>query len=187
MITLSSKERLIQATIEAIYKNGLHSVTTAKIAKIANLSEAMIYKNFDSKDELIVEAFMSIKDALNNAVKVSIDAAKPFMEQCYDVWFTHINFFVENEAYLRVVAQFEQSNHMTEDIRNECLFRIDHILVLFRKGIQFGIFKEMDIEVLNALFFAPILALSDSFIKKRLEMNELTLKIAFDSTMQALS
>jgi len=187
MATLSSKEKLIQATIESIYEHDLHSVTTAKIAKKAGLSEAMIYKHFGNKDELIVETFMSIKMRLNLVVEANIDSEKSFEDQCYDVWLGHIKFFVDNEAYLRVIAQFEQSNYMTESLRNACLLKISTILDLFGKGIRLGLFREMDIELVSALFFAPILALSDSFIKKRLDMNEDTLLLAFSATMKALS
>ncbi|MDA3845851.1 MAG: TetR/AcrR family transcriptional regulator [Vallitaleaceae bacterium] len=186
MQNLSSKERLIKATVEAIYENGLHSVTTAKIAKKAELSEAMIYKHFGSKDDMIVETFMSIKEALNSAVEASIDTGKSYEAQCYDVWLGHIVFFVEHEAYLRMIAQFEQSNYMTEAIRTTCLVKISTILNLFEKGIELGVFKPAHIEIVSAFFFAPILALSDSFIHKRLVMDEATLKLAFDSTMKAL-
>lgn len=186
MIKSSSKDRLIEATIEAIYLNGLHSVTTSKIAKQAKLSEAMIYKHFGNKDEMIVISFMNIKLRLNNYIESKIENIMDLNTVTYNVWLAHVDFFINNPTNLRVLNQFEHSNYMTDKISEECLKFSSVIISIFESGIKQGIYKEMHIEVAIALFFSPILSIADSIINKRIIKTEAMLKLLYDSTMLSL-
>ena len=98
----SSKDKLISATIEAICENGLHSVTTAKIANKAKLSEAMIYKTFGNKDDMIIASFLEIKKELNNYVISRLDSTMDFESKNYSIWQSHLNYFMGNPQHLIV-------------------------------------------------------------------------------------
>lgn len=186
MEKVTSKERLIDATIEAIYTNGLNSVTTAKIAKQAKLSEAMIYKHFANKDEMIIASFMLIKVELNSYVKSKITKDMNFEITSYIIWLSHVEYFVNNPKKLRVLNQFEHSNYMTDLIREECLVLSRLVMGVFNKGIESNIFKPMHIEVAIALFFSPILSIAESIIENRLPKTEEMLKLMYNSTMAGL-
>jgi AcrR family transcriptional regulator len=184
---LTSKEKLINATIEVISESGLHSVTTAKIAKKAKLSEAMIYKNFGNKDHMIVESFLKIKKGLNDFVLSRLLGIENFEAQLYALWLGQFDYFVTNKDYLSVLVQFEHSKYMTEGIRSSCYKTISPLVAYFEKGVKLNIFKPMDIEILNALYFAPILSLAESIVSGRLEQNQETLDFVFEGSMKAIS
>ena len=186
MKNVSSKKKLINATIEAIYLNGLSSVTTAKIAKIANLSEAMIYKHFGNKDEMIKDSFMEIKADLNSYVQSKIIPDMDFETKCYNIWLAYVDYFIQNHKNLRVLNQVEHSNYMTDKIRDDYLNRSRTVITFFQSGIEQNIFKPMHIEIAVALFFSPILSIAESIIEKRLDRSEETLNMCYNSTMDAL-
>lgn len=61
MVRLSSEERkneIILAAMPVFAEKGLHATTTKEIAKNANVSEALLYKHFKSKEEI----YSHIKD-----------------------------------------------------------------------------------------------------------------------------
>lgn len=186
MEKVSSKDRLIKATIKSMYEHGLNSITTSKIAKEAKLSEAMIYKNFGNKDELIIESFMLIKKELNRAIAERMNSEKSFHERCFDIWSAHVDFFTSNKKYLRVLSQFEHSSYMTEEIREKSLSMMSLVISFFQEGIELGKFKNMNIEIAIALFFAPILSISESINENRLEGSDKTLAFIFESTMDSI-
>lgn len=186
-MTLTSKEKLMQATIEAVFESGLHSVTTAKIAKKANLSEAMIYKIFDNKADMIVDSFMQIKTGLNDFVVSRLVGVENFEQQCYVLWLGQLDYFVDNEAYLSTLIQFEHSKYMTDSIRSDCYTIITPLIGYFERGVELNLFKPMDIEIVNALFFTPILSLAESIVSGRLEKNQGTLELIFKGSMKAIS
>lgn len=183
---ISSKDKLINATIEAIYTNGLHSVTTAKIAKTAKLSEAMIYKHFGNKNEMIIESFMFIKLGLNSFVESKITMKMDFKTKSYNIWLAHVDYFIDNYKHLRVLNQVEYSNYMTDEIREECLILSKSVITFFKTCIKQNIFKDIHLEIAVALFFSPILSISESIIEKRLDRSEKILNICYESTMDAL-
>lgn len=187
MSKITSKDKLINATIEVVYENGLYNVTTSKISKMASLSEAMIYKIFGSKDELVAESFIWIKGELYKYVDSKSNDQSGIDEQYYAVWLAHIDFFVENEKYLRFFSQFEKSKYMTEEVSQKSYVKVANVIELYEKGVKAGKFKSMDIEILNILFFAPILALSDLIVKGKVSKDKKTLKTTFESIMNALS
>ncbi|MGL1893532.1 MAG: TetR/AcrR family transcriptional regulator [Spirochaetaceae bacterium] len=182
----NSKDKLISATIEAIYTNGLNSVTTAKIAKQAKLSEAMIYRHFGNKDEMIIASYMEIKTELNDSVKINLSDEMYFNQTSYSIWLSHVDFFIDNPKKLRVLNQVEHSNLVTDTIRENCLELSQIAISFFEKGIKNNMFKPMHIEVAIALYFSPILSIAESIIRKRIIKSEVMLKQLYDSTMLGL-
>ena len=186
MNNISSKDKLINATIEAVYTSGLYSVTTAKIAKIANLSEAMIYKHFENKDKMIIQAFMEVKAELNSSVESKITKEMDFDTQFCSIWQAHVDYFIQNPKNLRVINQIEHSNFMTDEIRSGCLKMSKSVMTFFQSGIEQQILKPMHIEVAIALFFSPILSIAESIIDKRIDKSEELFDLCFKATMDAL-
>lgn len=181
----NSKNTLIDATIEAIYLNGLHGVTTAKIAKAAKLSEAMIYRHFGNKDEMILESFMSIKADLNFSVESKISEVMDFNTISHNIWLAHIEYFINNPQQLRVLNQIEHSSYMTDKIRESCLSLSKSVIDYFYKGIELKIFKPMHLEIAIALYFSPILNIAESIIEHRMENTVENLNMAYSSIMDS--
>lgn len=176
---------MINATIEALFSNGLHGVTTAKIAKIANLSEAMIYKHFVNKNKMMISAFMNIKAELNCFVESKITPEMDFEAKFYHIWRAHVDYFIQEPKNLTVINQIEHSNFMTDEIRSDCLEMSRSVISFFHRGIEENIFKPMHIEIAIALFFSPILSLAESIIEKRIEGSERMFDLCFQSTRDA--
>lgn len=186
MSRLTSKDKLIEATIEAVYESGLHSVTTAKIAQKAGLSEAMIYKHFGNKDEMITDTFMWIKQRLNKSVTRRWYLEEDFDRKKHHIWYGNVEFLTQHPKMLMYIIHFEHSKYMTDEIRNACLNIITDITDFFADSVDKGLLKPMPIELAIALFFSPILTLSEAIVSRRLEHTEPILTLAFNSTMAAL-
>lgn len=62
---LSTKERLMHAAVVTVAERGIENAGTAFIAKAAGCSEAMIYKLFTDKTDLLNEVFLSIDRAIS--------------------------------------------------------------------------------------------------------------------------
>ena len=186
MLNDTSKQKLLNSTLKVIFENGLNNVTTAKIAKNAKLSEAMIYKLFTNKDKLIIETFLNIKKELNNVVMSKIIDKLSFEAKCYNIWRAHLEFFVINKDKLSVINQIEHSKYMTDSLREKCLIYSNFSISFFNDGIKNNYFKNINIEIAIALFFSPLLSIAESIINKRLDKSEEILKICFLATMDSL-
>ena len=54
---LSTKEKILQATLELAAKEGLGSVSLAQIAKKVGIQKPSLYNHFSSKDAIILELY----------------------------------------------------------------------------------------------------------------------------------
>jgi len=71
----STRERLLDATIEAAAIHGLAKLSVGDVAKHAGLSRPTLYKHFASKDELVAQAVLRETERLATAIAA---AAEPF-------------------------------------------------------------------------------------------------------------
>ena len=61
----SKKDALLNAAIESYAKYGEQGLTTKNLAKVADCSEALIYRHFKSKDDLLRACYLRLHKKLN--------------------------------------------------------------------------------------------------------------------------
>lgn len=69
------KERLIEATIESVYRHGYSDTTVAKISDLADTAMGALHHHFSSKEELLEQTMRSLLAAMHNRVSQSTAAA----------------------------------------------------------------------------------------------------------------
>jgi TetR/AcrR family transcriptional regulator, regulator of cefoperazone and chloramphenicol sensitivity len=78
---LSPRERILEAVVTVIEKDGFDSLTTRKIAEQAGVNIASINYYFRSKDLLVEEALaMTLRNMMEDIDSLVADAGKPFLE-----------------------------------------------------------------------------------------------------------
>ncbi len=58
----SGRERLVDATIQSIYRYGLSDTSVATVTEIADLSRGMVRRGFASKNAMLIAAYETILD-----------------------------------------------------------------------------------------------------------------------------
>ena len=64
-IRTSKKDALLDAAIESYAKDGEQGLTTKNLARVANCSEALIYRHFKSKDDLLRACYLRLHKKAN--------------------------------------------------------------------------------------------------------------------------
>ena len=98
-IRSSKKDALLDAAIESYAKNGEQGLTTKNLAKAANCSEALIYRHFKSKDDLLRACYLRLHKKANEHFEPLVipeDATlSRIAEICMDYWMDVFTFFVD--------------------------------------------------------------------------------------------
>ncbi len=68
-IRTSKKDALLDAAIESYAKDGEQGLTTKNLARVANCSEALIYRHFKSKDDLLRACYLRLHKRANEYFK----------------------------------------------------------------------------------------------------------------------
>jgi len=106
MTTITARERLINAAIEAFAEKGFAGTTTRDIASRAGMSPAAVYVHHDSKESLLftvsIEGHRSALDVITQAAASSTDPIERLRSMVYDFSLWH----ADNSRVGRIV-QYE--------------------------------------------------------------------------------
>lgn len=129
----NAKQAFIEGTVRVVARDGLDKTTTKAIATEAGLSEAYIYRCFESKEALLCAAFHMEDVAFayflkQNLVGMHIQNA-PWKDRAFQLWSASWRFFLEG----RTTASFTFD---TTILRIAALMHTRSISNVFRSYLQ---------------------------------------------------
>ena len=99
MIRQSKKDALLDAAIKSYAESGEQGLTTKNLAKVAGCSEALIYRHFKSKDDLLRACYLRLHKKANASfepIAVPDDASiYDIAKITMDYWMGVFTFFVD--------------------------------------------------------------------------------------------
>jgi len=126
MTTISARERLIAAAVEAFAEKGFAATTTRDIASRAGMSPAAVYVHHDSKESLLflvsLQGHQRALDVINTAAAASTDPVERIRTMVHDFSRWH----ADNSRVGRIV-QWEY-HALTPEHRGE--------VAVFRRSIE---------------------------------------------------
>ncbi len=95
------RTQLISATVDIVAESGLSAFTVKKAADKVGVSEALVFKYFGTKDELLYASFESVHKSIGNMLAgLDLLSGCKSMEDVYRVvktyWMTYFDFLVKN-------------------------------------------------------------------------------------------
>lgn len=172
MIKINTRQKLLKATMELVNEFGLHNTPTSKIAKAAGFSEATIYKNFSSKDELIIEVYLEIKADLNQAFSVGVDHSIAFEERTKKALTNYLNYFLSHPDELMYFLQFSNSFYMNKVVHEMGKTKLEYVNQYITENIEKGYIKNMPFAFYEAFVNAPILEVARACHMGGLEISD---------------
>jgi len=109
------RQAILDAATNLIAEQGL-SVSTAKIAKLANVSEGTIFTYFQNKDELINQLYLGLKQQLRSAL-ILPEQSVELREQVQVAWRAYISWGLSNPHEQQVLATLSLSSIVTDTTR----------------------------------------------------------------------
>ncbi len=177
---------LFEATVKKVNEIGFASSSVSKIAKEAGVSPATIYVYYKNKDELLVSTYVEIKRRISAALLDSFDESEPVRDIFEKFFLKFYEFIVGNADYYKYTEQFANSPY-SELVDREALERFfEPIFRVYLHGVEQKILKNVDIPIVTAFIWAPVVALANpnSCHGERLEKN--TIETAFTLAWDAI-
>lgn len=159
----ANKENLIlEATVDLVIKNGLHSLSMSKIAAKTKLSAATIYIYYDNKEDLIDKTYQFVKKSLSEYLKRNIskeqktkDMVEQFIQNIFDYAKDHINYLL----FLEICSLNPDINYVHPDL--------DYVFDVFKNAIKRKDLKNIDAYELMLYCYMPIVQLAKDYQRKR--------------------
>ncbi len=116
----NTRDRLIKSAIELTAGYGIENVTVRRIAEMLDYSEATLYRHFGSRDELLVEALMTVDARISARFLESPwlrDESLDVMECIHHIWRDVYRYLIDNPSETMFILRFRYSSLYTEEVR----------------------------------------------------------------------
>ena len=112
----NDRAHIIRAAIELVAENGIAAVTTRQIAKKAGVSDGLMYRFFNSKEDLLASCLYQIADNIADhfqaEVTRKISGQEEFKRVAHERWNMYFSYLLENVSETLFFYEFSESANM---------------------------------------------------------------------------
>jgi AcrR family transcriptional regulator len=134
---------IIETAGKILTEDGVHGLTTKKLANRVGFSESAIYRHFKSKEDIIVSLLLHLSESMDERF-IDLELSEDDPVYNFETLFkSQLNFFSEQPHY--VVAVFsdgllEESDRVNEAIETIMQTKMKHLMPIITSGKQKQVF-----------------------------------------------
>ena len=148
------KKKTLEAAIKLFAKQGYNGTSTLQIAKVAGVSQAMVFKYFKTKEDLLYSIIVPVIPKLFSSFLGRVKKANSVQELISYVVRDRFEFLEENRNTVRIVFSELLTN---EELKKQLLFSISKIFEEFDIAALLKKYKETNPELNENLTTAEII------------------------------
>ncbi len=188
----SKRREILQVAMRVFARSGVANTKMTDIARKAGIGKGTIYEYFESKEDLFLSTFTLFMLQFDQRIKKVLDQESDPVKQlrgvfeiCYDI------FALEAEEYGMIMMDYwaEGVRRQDEEVLGVLDLRVIYgkyrlfFIDIIRQGIEKGVFKPVDPDLLAS----SLIALMDGlFLQFILERSAFPLKPAYDAALDAI-
>lgn len=180
------QDALFEATVKLVNEIGFAASSVSKIAKQASVSPATLYVYHQNKEELLVSTYIRIKQLMGHSVQDNFDDSQPIRDILKQVWANIFSFVGEHPAYFQYMEQFSNSPYSDLVNKEEVEAYFEPVIRIILTGIEQKIIKNVNLDILSAFIFFPIMALANPRHCKNFELSQENMETAFNLAWDAI-
>lgn len=147
-----SRERILQAALKCFLRKGYNATTMDDIVAESELSKGTLYWYFDSKNELVNAALMSVAEGLSQGTAEIQDSYSTASDKLRAISQAAVNIGEEASGFFSLFLEFWASSSRREELGHVWLDLLeeyqDAIADIIEEGIASGEFRPVDAEPL---------------------------------------
>ncbi len=154
---MNKKEAIIQSAIKLITEKGIHNTPMSAIAKNAGTGMGTIYNYYPTKEVLINEIYLKIKEEERHLF-TDFNIATSIQLQFENYFTAIVSFFCNHSTYFKFIEQLHASPIITEKSKNIGQHSVAPILQLLEKGKQLQEIKNIQTDELLVFIGGAVLS-----------------------------
>ncbi len=140
--TVNKKERIMEAAIHLIVRCGEYGSPMSLISKEAGTGMGTIYNYFSSKEELINDCMVYIRNKQAAEVKITVEDGM-IKHQILEFFRKNTYFLLNNPHYFFFLDQYHFSPIIREEVRMKSFEYYSPLYVVGMDAVKKGIIKDM--------------------------------------------
>lgn len=143
--------RILKATDSLMATEGMHNLSTHKVAKVAGVSVGTIYLHFKDKEALLNQLVIYLFDSFERFLQSRFDSTLPLFEQYRNLWRSAWAFMQDNPNVVKNMHQYEALPTFRSMLL-ACTNAPERIVNIFiKKGQADGVLASLPCQVLLAI------------------------------------
>ena len=140
----ASKLKLAQALRKLLEDKDFNSITTAKIARTAEVNEALIYRYYGDKRGLLHHVLAEYLDSFIKQISIDLKGIQGALNKLRKLIWTHIYMYNHNRVFARILLLEVRGDpaYFSSETYRQVKVYTRMILDLIEKGIQTGEIRE---------------------------------------------
>ena len=186
-----TSRKIIQGVTELGAENGMYGMTSKAISKKCECSEGVIFKHFNTLDELKKQVYYNIDSEIYQSIKsVSIDESD-IKTSVWNIWSKYFEFLLTNPTKTKYYKNFRNSNlYISHDHAEDNDHYHTIMSAINEISERFGLYQKINYDVLwffiidNSLSFA--MRISDGSIENTEKNKQTIFNIIFNQIIDEL-
>lgn len=172
--------------LRIIAEQGPHAAPMSQIAKEAGVATGTIYHHFKSKEDILNELYVNLKNEFGSLLTNKIDTTKPFKEQFYSLWRLLYEYYVSNPQAYHFVEQVAKTAIISNEVREIGKQYYQPIINLFQIGVDQGIIRTINLELMAQIIYGNVITTAQLAINEELEINDKLLNEAISISWRGI-
>ncbi|RKR14922.1 TetR family transcriptional regulator [Maribacter vaceletii] len=170
---ITKRERFLETSLKLINEKGFKATTMRDIAQKLNCEVANIYNYVDSKQSLLETYLFGISNEFHAAIDTIIESKVTSEEKLRLIIRTHIDLMVKKPYELALLVN-EWRNLKEPKLGSFLAERVvyeNKVKVVIQEGVEEGVFKNLDLEIVTYTFLSTLRWLHDKYTDHNLDIN----------------
>jgi AcrR family transcriptional regulator len=166
------KQLILEATLALIAENGLHATPMSQISKRSGVSAGTIYHYFPSKEALINELYVDLKQVIAAAAFRGYNIQAPYPERFLLVWRNSLDYLISSPMQLSFIEQCSISPVISTEAKAASNKYLAPVIGFITEGIELGQLKKMDIQLMLTLINSAVVGTAKLQLSGALEITD---------------
>ncbi|NLH63112.1 MAG: TetR/AcrR family transcriptional regulator [Erysipelotrichaceae bacterium] len=171
------KMKMMDAAMKTIAEKGLESFSVAQAAVRANINEALVYRDFGTKENLLCECFAQVNhemlDAFKYEEKLKTKDESSVLARAHSHWMILFAKFIESDYKTLFYQQYRDSSYKMREAEKQKIKQYDVKTIFAQSFVQF-LKDPNDIDYVSAFIIDGMVFFAKMIICKELPNTEET-------------
>lgn len=164
---VTTKDKLIRAALTVTARDGLAAATTAALATEAGVAEGALYRHYKGKDDLLIDAYRTMKAHIFDTVIEKLDSEAPIRDRVLTAWLTIFDAYRADPESFIFANRFAESSLAEREGGKATAAMTDLIAQVRAKAVAEGLVRDLHPDLMRAFFYAPLMSMLKSDAKGR--------------------
>jgi AcrR family transcriptional regulator len=143
---MTKREMILQTAMKLFIKKGIHSTSTASIAKKSGVATGTLFHHFKTKEELVNELYTLIFDSLIKYHKEHFKEKKSAYERLKQLWYLNIKWGMKHVEFANFLERYAFHFYASDLAMQDAGKRFDYYINTITDLISSNLTKSDDFE-----------------------------------------